>query len=306
MPFDIGSLSTELLDEMLEDHKTTLAPLRQYERWADIQDNAKLDSKVYKHVEPLELPDDGHRSSKVALGTAARRSQVSYGTVPYKITHEYKHEISMLDVAREQIETIDDVSNKMVLKSNLQVLADFNRDLAGMLKGNGSAGQYTDFTERSLTGNTWDAGTPGNPTPDIDAIVKALRGGNIVCSCGFDVAQVLSRNPYVVGSDAGSGREQAGFDVVRQYLLERGISEVFFDATVEQASEGHYGRSYGGIYDGVFAIFTRGNPLVARVKALTQYTYHDNSTHEDVYEARLIQTHKRAWAEHGYYIDALS
>lgn len=307
MAVDYGNLSPELLDEFLQDHTTELAPLLSFQQWGDERPVTAREGKVYRYISPLELPTDGHRSSGVAPGSATPRRNVTFGTIDYNCELDYKIRRDIDENLRDQIETYDDISNKLIKASTMDVVADFVRDnIVPILNGSGLAGDDRDFTQQSLAGNAWDDGTPGNPTTDIDAVVKALRGGDLICVLGFDVAQALSRNPFVTGSDAGSGEEQVAFPEVIRYLQQRGIREVYIDATVEQATEGHYARSYGGLYDGIFAVFTRGNIIVPRLQDLVQRVWYDDDRDCWAYKAKHVRDARRAYAEHGYYIDALA
>jgi hypothetical protein len=303
MGVDIGSLTPQVFEEFLEDHATELAPLLSFEQWADVRNVTSRKGKIPRWLTPMDLPSDQHRTSKVAPGASTPRRNADFGYIDYEC-FDFKDGLDIEESLEAELETYTDVSNKLTRNTVLKVLADFVRgEIADMLLGNGTSGEERDLTEKSVS-NAWDTAN-GTPLDDIDDVVKDLRGGDLQAIVGYDVALTLSKDPDITGSAAGSGREFVDFSGVRSFLQARGISQVIIDGTIEQTTEPHFTRSYGGVYDGVFYVGTRGNIVIPRLKALEQMVWTDMDRDVEVYKAKHSHGAVRSYAEHGYYFSGI-
>lgn len=305
MPVNVGSLSSDLLDQFLEDHQTEVAPLLAFEQWCDVRDNIRaMSGDIYLWNTPLGVPSDGHRESKMGLGEEAPESNDDFGTISYKC-EKYGRQRTIPDELLSELETYEDVSNKLVRANVLEALFGFNNaELADMLLGNGASGDDRDLTEKAAS-NPWD--TPsGTPLNDIDDVVKELRGSNLQAIVGWDIAQILSKDPDITGSDAGSGEEYTTFGGVVNFLRARGINQVVIDGSVAQDGQRNFTRSYKGTYDGVFYVGVAGNIIVPRFQPITQKAWSDDNTDSQKYKASMLGCGRRAYAEHGYYFTGIT
>ena len=300
--FNIGTLSPQLLDEMLQDHMVELGALMSFEQWADVSDVTTRAGKIKKWGTPLGVPSNRHRTSKVAPGAPTPKGNTSLDDIDFAC-EDYKFGEDLDRGAEKELQTLDDVSNKLVLSSTKQVLRDFNADIADMLLGNGTSGNDQDLTEKAVS-NAWDTAS-GTPIDDIDDIVKALRGAMLEVFMGFDVAQALSKNSQITGDAAGSGNEYIRFQALVSELISRGISRVIIDGSVQQNTEPDYARSYAGIYDGVFTLGVRGNIRVPRFIPLEQSMYEDKDRDVKCYKAMMAACVRRNYAEHTYYFSGI-
>lgn len=299
MPVNVGSLSSELLDRFLEDHQTEIEPLMAFEQWADVRDGIQaMSGDVYLWETPLGVPADGHRESKMGLGEPAPESNDDFGTISYKC-EKYGRQRTIPNELLTELQSYEDVSNKLVRANVLEALFGFNKvELADMLLNNGTAANDRDLTEKAVS-NPWDTAS-GTPLADIDDVVEQLRGGNLQAIVGWDVAQILSKDPDITGSDAGSGEEYTTFGGVVSFLRARGISQVIIDGSVAQDGQRNFTRSYKGTYDGVFYIGIQNNIIVPRFQRIIQKAWESEDTDSQKYKATMLACGRRAYKEHGY------
>lgn len=290
---DLGTLAPQLLDEMLQDHETEIAPLLTYEQFCDVRPVTKRQGSLYLWETPMGLPSNGHRSSKVAPGAPTPKGEATLGTVDYK-AFDYKWEIPIEEGAESEISTLTDVSNKLVKVSNMKVLRDFNDDIAELLRGNDA-----DWTINTLAaGNAWDTSN-GDPVKDVDTVVLKLRGmGSLVCVIGYDVALEITKNLKITGAAAGSGREYVDMEQVTSFFRARGVAHVIVDGSVQQNAEARQAREYTGIYDGVCAFFPKGTLIAPEFIKRYQKIRRDDDLDVIAYKAKMAQDIVRAREAH--------
>lgn len=300
--FDLGTLSPQLLDEMLQDHMTSLEPLLAFEQWAKVKDVKTRSGTVKKWGTPMGLPSNGHRTSKVAPGAPTPRGNSALDDISYKCD-DFKWGEDIEEGEEQELETLEDVSNNLVGASAKKILRDFNADIASMLLGNGTSGNDQDLTEKAVS-NAWDTGS-GTPIDDLDEVMLALRGAELDILMGYDIAQILSKNSQITGDAAGSGKEYIRFQAMVSELISRGASRVIIDGSVQQNDERNFARSYAGIYDGVFTVSIRGNIRVMRFKQLMQKILVDDDCDVTTYKAMMSACTRREYKEHTYYFTGI-
>lgn len=296
--FDLGTLSPQLLDEMLQDHMTSLEPLLAFEQWTKVKDVSTRAGTMKKWGTPIAIPSAGHRTSKVAPGSPTPRGNTSLDGISYKCD-EYKWGEDIEEGEEKELQTLDDVSEDLVGASAKKILRDFNADIADMLLGNGTSANDQDLTEKAVS-NAWDTAS-GTPIDDIDEGLLALRGAEIDIFMGYDIAQILSKNSQITGDAAGSGKEYIRFQAMVSELISRGASRVIIDGSVQQDSERNFARSYAGVYDGVFTLGIRNNIRVMRFKQLMQKILIDDDRDVKTYKAIMSACSRREYKEHTYY-----
>ena len=299
--FDIGSLDRVLLDEMFEQLRIDLAPAMAWTQISDVKPVKNRKGEMRLWVEPLGVGQGGQRSSKVAPGSATPKGNTSLTTKGYDV-QQYRWGLPIEEGAREEIETFADVSAQFGLSTSLKVLRDFAIDVRAVITGNDADNP---ITQQSLTGNAWNAGTPGDPLVDIDAIVKKLTGaqGQLCCLMGLDVALALSRNPFFTGSAAGSGREFVDFDMVRTVLRSRGITgNIVVDMFAQKAGEANQAGSLSGVFDGVFYIGVQQNLKTCVFKELRGDMYEEPDTMMEVFRAMHEADLIAGYPDQSYYI----
>jgi hypothetical protein len=299
--FDIGSLDPVLLDEMFSDIRTDLDKAVPWTKISEVKPAKYRAGETRLWATPLEVAQGGQRTSKVAHGSATPKGNTSLSTRPYKV-EEYRWGLPIEEGAEEEINSFEDVASKFAMSCSLKVYRDFAVDVRALITGQDADNT---ITQRSLTGNAWNAGTPGDPLVDIDFILQALRGAQdqVCCLMGYDVALALSRNPFFTGSAAGSGREFVDFDMIRAVLSSRGVKgEIVIDEFIQNNTESNYTRNMAGVFDGVFYIGVRNNLKTMQFKALQGDIYDDKDTRIKVFRAFHESDMIRGYANQGYYI----
>jgi hypothetical protein len=298
--FNLGSLQQGLLDEIMADVKSELSALRTFEQFCDVRPVDKRKSSIYLWNTPLEIASDGNRTSKVAPGANTPEGNSALDTREYKCD-DFKYQQALEEGAEKEIQSVDDVRNKLALNASQKVLLDFNKEIKNILDGTDTT---QSFTEKAVS-NPWD-GASGTPIDDIDDVLKALRGvGQVDCVMGYDVMQALSRNDQITGAGAGSGNEFVLFNQVVQYLMSRGVARIFVDGSTVQNGEINYARSYAGVYDGVFSLFQRGNLMVPDFQQLRADVYEDRNKDVTYFKAKHSKDVIRGYEAHGYYFSSI-
>lgn len=300
--FNVGSISRQQLMEILDDHRTDIAALEGFKQFTQVRNVQAMNGKLYLWDTPVGLPSSGGQTSKVAPGQPTPIGDLGLGTVDYSC-HEFAFANAMPKTAGKELASMSggDLS-ELVRNSSLKVLRDFNADIATLLKGNDSG--YA-ITEQTIS-NKWDTSS-ATPIEDVDAIVKALRGGGeLTAVLGWDVASALSKAAKITGADAGSGREYVSFEGVAMFLRERGIKNVWIDGSAQQNGEPNFARSYNGVYDGVFAVFPRNAVITAMFSDLNNDVYEDKSRRSTYHQADIVADIVRSRATSVIYGDTLT
>lgn len=300
--FDVNSLSSELLREILQDKQEELSALTMWQSFGDVRDVTEQEGSVYIWDEPMSMSDAGHRTSEVAPDADTPIGNASLGTVQYTCP-EYRFAMSLNRMAEKSLSSLDDAIDKLVMRSAYKVLGDFNSQIASVFLGNGAAATSDDLTQKAAA-NAWDTAL-GTPLDDIDDVVDEL-GSGLDCYIGGNVATVLSKNSDVTGSAAGSGREFVEkFDGVRQFLQNRGIGNIYFLGAQEQANEPNQTRSYDYIYQDVFVLSIPGNIVIPRYIPLEQSVHLDDLNGRKYFRANHSHDIVRGYAEHTYYYSGI-
>lgn len=299
--FDIGSLDRVLIDEMYSDIRVNLDQAAAWTKISEVKPALYRKGETRLWTTPLEVAQGGARTSKVAHGAATPKGNTSLSTRPYTI-EEYRYGLPIEEGAENEINTFDDVAQKFALSTALKVYRDFALDVRELITGQDTGNT---ITQRSLTGNAWNAGTPGDPLVDIDFILRQLRGAQdqVCCLMGYDVALALSRNPFFTGAQAGSGRTFVDFDMVRSVLRSRGVlGEIVIDEFVQNNTESNYARNFNGVFDGVFYLGVRNNLKTMVFQELTGDIYEDKDTRTKTWRSYHESDIVRGYANQSYYI----
>ena len=293
--FDIGSLASVQLNELLEDHK---ADLQGYlaRRVTRLRKVVNREGSVYRFETPLGMSAKLQRKVKHAPGTPSPQGNSAMGTRGYRIdSYSWKEGIDHL--AEKELGQIEEALQDLSGVCSHMVLGALDRELATILGGGGSADTFDDLTEK-VVNTAWDNG--GNPTNDVDDVVKKLRPGSrgLMAVCGYDVALALSKNDQVINN---ADQEHTDFSGVRNFLRSRGITEIHIDMGVEQDGEREAARSYAGIFDGIFYIGTADNLIRPEVNDLDLDTFRTEDPRMNYFRASGDWDITTGYAAHGYY-----
>ena len=271
MSFDISSLSPALIREILADRKVDLAQLLVFEQFADVRNVVEQEGSLYIWDSPIGIPTDEAMTSEVDPDADTPQGPASLGTRGYACP-DYRFAMRINRMAEQSLSTLGDAIDKLVMRSAVKVLGDYNRQIANVLTAGGAALTNDDVTAK-VVANAWN-GASGTPLDDIDSVIDVLGTGLDVVM-GANVATVLSRDPQITGSAAGSGREFVGYAALRQALMDRGCGRVFIIGAHEHVGELDAVRSYGHLYKDVFAMSVPGNLVVPRFLPLEETLEHD-------------------------------
>ena len=290
MTLNIGKLPEGLIREMMTDVRSNLANLLQFEQFCDVRSVDVRQGALYLPITPLEIATDGHRTSETAPGAPTPRANTEISMFSYKC-QDYKWMVPLEEGAEKELSAFD-ISTKFLEQASSQTLWDFNKKIASTLNT---------LTLGSTGSGAWDT-NGGKPLTDIQPAIKNLRGlPNLCAVMGFDVAQALSLNPQITGSGAGSGTEVKSFSAVIDMLTSQGITEVYIDGSTAQTADARKARAYKGAYDGVFAVFAKGNLFSARFQDLRVDVVEDKDRDERGFKAKHSHSIGRAYQAHGYY-----
>lgn len=300
--FNVGSISRQQLMEILDDHRTDLAALEGFKQFSHVRPVKAMKGSLYLWDTPVGVPSSGGQTSKVSPGQPTPQGNLGLGTVDYTC-HEFALDNPLPKSAQKEIAAISGADlSELVRNASLKVLRDFNADIATLLKGDDA--DYA-ITERTIN-DKWDTSS-ATPIEDVDAIVKALRGGGeLTAVVGWDVASALSKAAKITGSSAGSGREYVNFEGVAMFLRERGIKNVWIDGSAQQNGEPNFARSYNGVYDGVFAVFPRNALITALFTDLDNDVFEDKKTRSVFHHAEFVAGAARSRATSVIYGDTLT
>ena len=299
--FDMGSIGEMDLNELLDDHQADFnAYLAQ--RVCVTDSTVTYEKQAVRRWEtPISMMSDGHRSAKHAPGSPSPKGNTEFGTrgtlvSPYSWSEGINH------LAKKSVQDGFSALSDLSGKSGHQVLGSLDNELASVLAGNGTADDYNDLTNKSVS-NAWDTAN-GLPVTDIDDVVDALRPGStgLICIAGWDVLKVLTKNAEMVNH---ADKDFIGYQDVMDTIMNRGVDEVFIDRNVAQDGEGNFTRSYKGLFDGVFYIGTARNLILGQVNPLQYDVYEDKDSRMEYFRAAGDWGLSTGYAEHGYYFSSI-
>lgn len=290
MGLNTGKLPQGLIDEMMQDVKSDLANLTQFEQFCFVRDVDKRSGSLTIPVTPLEIAEDGHRTVKTAPNGETPRLNSEVSEFAYK-SQDYKVGVDLEEGAEKELNFID-IQTQCFKRASSTILYSYNKDIAATLDT---------LTLGSLTAGAWNLST-SKPVLDWQPAIKNLKGvDELVCIMGFDVAQALSTNPMISGETAGGGTSVRSMQFVIDMIKSQGISEVYIDGSTAQSADGRQARSYKGAYDGKFAIVAKGNLFAARFIPLRVEAVEDKNRDSILYKAKHSHSIGRGFSAHGYY-----
>lgn len=297
MPFDIASLVTVQLNELLEDHEADLTAYltRHVTRERPV---TAINGSVYRFETPLKMSANLQRSVKHAPGADTPDGSAALGTRNYEIEC-FSWQESINHLAKQELEQIPDALETLAGATSHMVLGALDRELAKVLKGQGHENTNDGVKTKAITHPWSDRGVASDPVADVDSVVSELRNGSrgLMAIVGYDVALGLSTNAKVVNS---LDMDHVGFDAVKNFFRGRGINEVYIDLNVQQDGEREAARSYTGIFDGVCYIGTADNLILAKMNDLNLDVYETKSKRVFAFRAALDADIITGYREHGY------
>lgn len=300
MAVDLKGMPAGLINELLEDVRAELPEFLAFEKFAKVKKVDKYTGSFYRWDTPVGVASKQQRKAKVARDAPTPLGNLEMGDKAYKCG-TYKWGNPIPESALDELETVENVRDDLMMNAAQQALTEYNEEIARVLKGQDSV---ETLTQKTCT--DWTNATTGTPIFDIDDVVKRLRGGGkLIAVMGYDVALALSVHPQVTGAKAGSGREYGDFQLVRETLAARRISEVYIDGTAIQSGEPNAERNYAGVYDGVMYIGTASNLIAPQFRPLSFKVWEDPDKDVFVYKQWHEHAFVRSYAENGYYLSGI-
>jgi hypothetical protein len=274
MALNLGTISRENLDLLLEDLRVPLSEYFQFENWSVPHTVLAKRGTVDVWATPAGIPEDGHRDPEVAEGDDLPKGNLSFDQRQFD-TRRYGKNYPVDDGLLRRLESMTDIRDQLAQLAAKDALHGFLRRMRSIFNGT-SALPGKQFTSGTLGAGKWNLST-STPIQDTNLVMKNLGvnpngtsvvgGEGVIGVIGFDVAQALMVHPQFTGSAAGGGVEHVSFERVRNLFIELGCSQVYIDGTVSQNGERQNPRNYDRIFDGCVAFFHKANLNVVTQQA---------------------------------------
>jgi hypothetical protein len=294
MSFNIGTLSNVNLGLLLEDHEAKFADYL-YRKICVVESVDHPEGTMDRWEYPLGMFADGNRDAKHAPGTPTPKGNSAMGTVQYSID-PYSWAESVNHIAKRSLEARGTALDKIAVAAGHMVHGRADKELAGILAGGGAAGTFDNLTQETIS-TAWDS--TGTPRQDIEGVIDALRGADLIGVFGWDVIRALQYNEEFINN---ADKSAISYEEAIEELYRLGLSEVYVEMNPKQAGAREATRSYGGIYQGVAYIGTKNNLIMAEQNTFGFDSYIHDDTRTEYFRASLDCDFVRGYAEHGFFM----